>query len=645
MVGWCVLQSPASFAQPFRSGGLDLLRFTRHSLRPSACLTLLTALLLFGLMTAQSSGKAAAQSPGALVSAELRHAFGLLGPLPLNAAAVSEDALGAVMADASLFGVPLGDLSLDAVPLGEGLWAVQSREWTAAGGGNPGVGLWQLQGTWDQSLSGYQQLDYRAQDWRLLTSAGHSIAIADLSMIASPDGYRLQARDVEISGGSPAEAEGEPDTTFRYVIGDVLYESQWQGGAPGAAYASLGRAFDFRFLGASQDGGEALIGATLAHLQSLYLPATSSATTLEIRDMSLSLGSLGLNLQVDHLSLPATSSGEGQKTQALQLVMEGLDIQRREDYARLGQAQLGIDVSAADVAGFTAALAALFTDAEPGSSWQVLADIFLFFDNLQVDGMAREMVFALPDRMFSVSMNDVVGRLQLSDMRMDGATMTVQVRSDGITLDAIETPDGVQPDPIVIPAVIPVLGGRLVRFDPLSQSLVPSQLTTTVEITALPMANLRDTLGSLPRAGSFGDPGTLFRSLAAGAFGMITPFLIQPPIITIKDTAASAADYTMRLEGSHQVMPIPPLFGFGTFLVEISGLDAVQQRSSQTAAAAAAINGEDVQGMQDYSGQIADWASRLGAYGDVTGNDQRRYALELSQLGEVVLNGTVIAPQ
>ena len=95
------------------------------------------------------------------------------------------------------------------MPLGEGLWAVQSREWTAAGGGNPGVGLWQLQGTWDQSLSGYQQLDYRAQDWRLLTSAGHSIAIADLSMIASPDGYRLQARDVEISGGSPAEAEGE----------------------------------------------------------------------------------------------------------------------------------------------------------------------------------------------------------------------------------------------------------------------------------------------------------------------------------------------------------------------------------------------------------------------------------------------------
>lgn len=101
----------------------------------------------------------------------------------------------------------------------------------------------------------------------------------------------------------------------------------------------------------------------------------------------------------------------------------------------------------------------------------------------------------------------------------------------------------------------------------------------------------------------------------------------------------------MSLEGTHQVMPIPPLFGFGSFVANISGLDAVSRRAEQTAADAEASGGEDAQGMQEYGRQIADWASRLGDFGAASGNDQRRYALELTQLGEIILNGDIIAPQ
>jgi len=596
---------------------------------------------------AQAQSGSTPATAQALIAGELEHTFGLLGPLPLDAASVTEEAGGGVLAQVNLFGRPVGTLSMDVAPSGDGLWTVSSRDWRAGEGLDANAGAasdsWQLQGLWDQNIRGYRQLDYRVQGLTLQTAQGGQFNIDELSMVADPAGYRLQARGLSVSGGSAPAKEGDLDNSVGFKIGELRYESQWQGGAPGSAYASLGRAFDYRFLKAIDYGGEALIAATLAHLQTLYLPASASSTDLEIRDFGLSVGALGLSVQIDRLTLPAGSKGDALKTQDLKLTMDGLKIQRREDFASLDQAQLSLSLGAADVAAFTGAIATLFTDAEPGSSWSVLADVFLFFSSLRVEGSASGMVFTLPDRLFSLTMGEAVGSLQLSDMRLDGAGVTLRARADGVKLVALPTQDGIEPDPIVVPAVVPVLGGRLVRFDPLSQSLVPSQLSTTVEITALPMANLRETLASLPRAGSVQDPGTLLRSLATGALGMITPFLIQPPMVAVSDTVATAENFSMSLEGNHQVMPIPPLFGFGSFVANISGLDAVRQRAEQAADAAA--GGEDAQGMQDYGRQIASWASRLGDFGATSGDDERRYALELTQLGEIILNGDIIAPQ
>ena len=649
-----------------------MLRFNRLRARAAACFTALgraatrpvrgAGLLLVLMPTlapvlapvlapplAQAQSASSPATAQALIAGELEHTFGLLGPLPLNAASVTEDAGGGVLAQVTLFGRPVGTLSVDVAPSGDGLWTVASRDWRAGEDLDANAGAasdsWQLQGLWDQNIRGYRQLDYRVQGLRLRTAQGGQFNIDELSMVADPAGYRLQVRGLSVSGGLAPANEGDPDTSLGFTIGELRYESQWQGGAPGSAYASLGRAFDYRFLKAIDYGGEALIAATLAHLQTLYLPASASLTDLEIRDLGLSVGALGLTVQIDRLTLPAGSSGDALKAQDLKLTMEGLGIQRREDFASLDQAQLSLNLGEADVAAFTGALATLFTDAEPGSSWSVLADVLLFFSSLRVEGSVSGMVFTLPDRLFSLSLIEAVGSLQLSDMRLDGAGVTLQVQADGIDLSALPRQDGLEPDPIVVPAVVPVLGGRLVRFDPLSQSLVPAQLSTTVDITALPMANLRETLGSLPRAGSVQDPGTLLRSLATGALGMITPFLIQPPMVAVSDTVATAEDFSMSLEGNHQVMPIPPLFGFGSFVANISGLDAVRERAERTAADAAAAGGDDAQGMQEYGRQIAGWASRLGDFGAASGNDERRYALELTQLGEIILNGDIIAPQ
>ncbi|HCI00271.1 MAG: hypothetical protein CME00_03610 [Geminicoccus sp.] len=635
-----------------------MLRFNRLRAHAAACLSALclaaTSLVPgAGLSLAPSMAQAQSGSDPktaqALITGELEHIFGLLGPLPLDAASVTEDAGGGVLAQVTIFGRPVGTLAVDVAPSGDGLWTVASRDWRAGENLDANVGAasdsWQLQGLWDQRIRGYRQLDYRVQGLTLRTAQGGEFNIDELSMVADPAGYRVQVRGLRVSGGTAPANEGDPDTSAGFTIGELRYQSQWQGGAPGSAYASLGRAFDYRFLKAIGDGGEALIAATMAHLQALYLPASASRSDLEIRDLGLSVGALGLTVQIDRMTLPAGSEGDALKAQDLQLTMDGLEIQRREDFASLNQAQLSLNLAEADVAAFTGALATLFTEAEPGSSWSVLADIFLFFSSLQVEGSVSGMVFTLPDRLFSLTMAEAAGSLQLRDMRLDGAGVTLQVRADGIDLSALPSEAGTEPDPIVVPAVVPVLGGRLVRFDPLSQSLVPSQLSTTVDITALPMANLRETLGSLPRAGSVQDPRTLLRSLATGVLGMITPFLIQPPMVAVSDTVATAEDFSMSLEGTHQVMPIPPLFGFGSFVANISGLDAVSRRAEQTAADAEASGGEDAQGMQEYGRQIAGWASRMGDFGAASGNDQRRYALELTQLGEIILNGDIIAPQ
>ena len=635
-----------------------MLRFNRLRAHAAACLSALclaaTSLVPgAGLSLAPSMAQAQSGSDPktaqALITGELEHIFGLLGPLPLDAASVTEDAGGGVLAQVTIFGRPVGTLAVDVAPSGDGLWTVASRDWRAGENLDANVGAasdsWQLQGLWDQRIRGYRQLDYRVQGLTLRTAQGGEFNIDELSMAAGPAGYRVQVRGLRVSGGTAPANEGDPDTSAGFTIGELRYQSQWQGGAPGSAYASLGRAFDYRFLKAIGDGGEALIAATMAHLQALYLPASASRSDLEIRDLGLSVGALGLTVQIDRMTLPAGSEGDALKAQDLQLTMDGLEIQRREDFASLNQAQLSLNLAEADVAAFTGALATLFTEAEPGSSWSVLADIFLFFSSLQVEGSVSGMVFTLPDRLFSLTMAEAAGSLQLRDMRLDGAGVTLQVRAEGIDLSALPSEAGTEPDPIVVPAVVPVLGGRLVRFDPLSQSLVPSQLSTTVDITALPMANLRETLGSLPRAGSVQDPRTLLRSLATGVLGMITPFLIQPPMVAVSDTVATAEDFSMSLEGTHQVMPIPPLFGFGSFVANISGLDAVSRRAEQTAADAEASGGEDAQGMQEYGRQIAGWASRMGDFGAASGNDQRRYALELTQLGEIILNGDIIAPQ
>ena len=150
--------------------------------------------------------------------------FGLLGPLPLNAASVTEDAGGGCW-PVTLFGRPVGTLSVDVAPSGDGLWTVAGRDWRAGEDLDANAGAasdsWQLQGLWDQNIRGYRQLDYRVQGLRLRTAQGGQFNIDELSMVADPAGYRLQVRGLSVSGGLAPANEGDPDTSLGFTIGEL----------------------------------------------------------------------------------------------------------------------------------------------------------------------------------------------------------------------------------------------------------------------------------------------------------------------------------------------------------------------------------------------------------------------------------------
>ena len=95
----------------------------------------------------------------------------------------------------------------------------------------------------------------------------------------------------------------------------------------------------------------------------------------------------------------------------------------------------------------------------------------------------------------------------------------------------------------------------------------------------------------------------------------------------------------MTIVGEHQVMPIPPLFGFGSFTASVAGLTKVEGRANATTDAALAAGGGDAQGLADYGRRIAGWAKRLRDLGTASNADEQTYVLELTQFGEINLNG------
>jgi len=583
------------------------------------------------------------------VSSELGHSFGLWGPLALDADGVFVRSNTVSLQEARYGSIPVGLVSLQMRPLGDSVYEVSSIEMPTDVTNPDGSGIqaaeWRFAGEWNDAIKGYQTLDYRITDLSMTTPDGGRYTADEVAMRADENGYSLRLANLAGSGGKRPTVEGDPDTSFAVAIDTIIYDGRWTGSAAGAPYASLGRSFDLRFLQARNDGGDSLLASTLEHLENLYLPASSSFTDLQISGLEAFYGPQNLTIKLDSFSLPASSQGDRLKTQMVNVVFDGLDITRREDFASMKRGSVNVDLDGADVEAFSMALASLFKAAEAGATWSVLADILLFFDRIGIEGSAEELVFALPDRLFSISMQQAQGALGLTDMRLDGGFVTLRGQADGIDLRAIETPVGVEPDPIVIPGIVPVLGGRLIRFDPLSQSLVPNEFEGTVEVTGLPMANLRQTLASLPRSGSVQESSVLMRSLIGGALGMVTPFLIQPPQVNVADTQVIADDYSMSLTGQHQVMPIPPLFGFGSFTASVSGLSKVEARANATTEEALAAGGEDAQDLADYGRRIAGWAKRLRDLGTASSADEQTYVLELTQFGEIELNGEPLNQQ
>jgi len=86
-------------------------------------------------------------------------------------------------------------------------------------------------------------------------------------------------------------------------------------------------------------------------------------------------------------------------------------------------------------------------------------------------------------------------------------------------------------------------------------------------------------------------------------------------------------------------MPIPPRFGFGAFTATVEGLNRVEARANATTEQALANGGAEAQDLADYGRRISGWAKRLSELGTASSEDEQTYVLELTQFGEIELNG------
>ena len=98
-------------------------------------------------------------------------------------------------------------------------------------------------------------------------------------------------------------------------------------------------------------------------------------------------------------------------------------------------------------------------------------DLFTFYDGLSIVGQVDDVRLSLPDRHVMFSIDDASGALALHNMMADGASIDLSGGWQGV--DVVSTGDvpvGQVPEPVV-------LNGRVLRFDPLTQAMIPREGT------------------------------------------------------------------------------------------------------------------------------------------------------------------------
>ena len=105
-----------------------------------------------------------------------------------------------------------------------------------------------------------------------------------------------------------------------------------------------------------------------------------------------------------------------------------------------------------------------------------------------------------------------------------------------------DVPIGQVPDPVVF-------NGEVLRFDPLTQAMIPREGKAKIIIDGLPLGQVRQSLTYQPRLAPLLDRRAIIREAATAGLVLITPFLITPPQVSVIDTSIEGNDYAVTAAG------------------------------------------------------------------------------------------------
>ena len=616
-------------------------------------LSLTVSVVWLVAMSTTSSAQLDSNAVRSLVTENLQRPMGMLGPLPVAAAdvnvGVADNGFVVELIDAQVLGAPLTTFYLEIAAFDDQLLRVESG--SIRGSENVSVDRWAWEGQWDLRRKTYAELNYQLLGARVDNGSDRvDLDRLHLSVVPSIERNEVPASktDWEIDGLQILLRHGERGS----LAADAI---DWQHTAePGrpSLYAQLDRQLS-QWTALQQAGRLAVQseGPMIDQLPDLFGLATRWAADTfrapaldqshaRIKGLQVQLRPIGIKVSTEELNYRAGSEGFGDSLQTTPLSLRAQEVvvDRREDQLLVDEAQLGLTVHNLQPAVWAQALQRLFQPPSPGDTWAFVPDLLTFYDGLSIVGQVDGGRLTLPDRHVIFSIDKARGGLSLHNMMADGAG--IDLSSDWQGADVVSTADvpvGQVPDPVVF-------NGRVLRFDPLTQAMIPREGKTKITIDGLPLGQVRQSLAYQPRMAALLDGRAMIREAATAGLVLITPFLITPPQVSVMDTSIEGNDYAVTVEASLAINPVlPPFYAVGSADVTVAGFDSLADVAEQVRASVDPAATELDQDLWDWADRVLSrWLTPIMKHADTRTTNAHQYRFEATALGQLLLNDRML---
>ena len=600
-------------------------------------------------MSTTSSAQLDSNAVKSLVTENLQRPMGMLGPLPVTAADVDVRAAGngfvVELIDAQVLGAPLTTFYLEIAAVDDQLLRVESG--SIRGSENVSVDRWAWEGQWDLRRKTYAELNYQLLGARV-DNGSDRVDLNRLHVSVGPSNERdvgpVSRTDWEIDGLQIMLRNGE---RWSLAAETIDWQHTVEPGRP-SLYAQLDQQLS-QWTALQQAGRLAVQseGPMIDQLPDLFGLATRWAADTfrapaldqshaRIKGLQVQLRPIGIKVSTEELNYRAGSEGFGDdiQTTPLSLRAQEVSIDRREDQLLIDEAQLGLTVQNLQPAVWVRAFQRLFQPPSPGDTWAFVPDLFTFYDGLSIVGQVDDVRLSLPDRHVIFSIDKARGGLSLHNMMADGAG--IDLSSDWQGADVVSTADvpvGQLPDPVVF-------NGRVLRFDPLTQAMIPREGKTRITIDGLPLGQVRQSLAYQPRMAALLDGRAMIREAATAGLVLITPFLITPPQVSVMDTFIEGNDYAVTAEARLAINPVlPPFYAVGSADVTVAGFDSLADVAEQVQASADPAGTKLDQDLWDWADRVLSrWLAPIMKHADTRTMNAHQYRFEATALGQLLLN-------